>query len=201
VVARQRLVYTSAARRMSARRTDASILSVALPVISAVALIVAASVAAQAAAQLTGVRLDSAFRLTGSDTSGLVVSVTISDQQRRRTSDDFALVLFESDGRRSGSEACLAYRVPGGSDPKTPWILLDGPSSTLSRSYRALIDAHTAIVEKSRKASIAASGRYEFVFLVGSKVKRAALAFGEDMVHRPRDLDSHLIGSFDVPWR
>jgi hypothetical protein len=181
-------------------RARARILSLAqLPVIVAVTLILPVPVAVQQAAQLTGVRLDHTFRLGGSDSSGLVVSVQINDQQSHRTSDDVALVLFDSNGRRSGTVSCLALRFLGSPDSKTPWILLDDSSATLARSYRALVDSHAAIVEKSRKASIQASGRYEFVFLVGTKVKHAAIAYGEDVIHRPGEPAS-LIGSFEVPW-
>jgi hypothetical protein len=159
-----------------------------------------AIIGAQKAVELIGVRIDSAFRLVGSNSSGLVVSVKIDELQGHRTSDDFALILFDADGRRSGTMACLAVRFLDGGDPKPPWVLLDDPAGTLARSYRALVDSKAAVIEKVRQKTLETAGRYELVYLVATTQKRAALAYGDDVIHRPVDLDRRLIGSFNVPW-
>jgi hypothetical protein len=175
-------------------------LVVRLPFVLAITLTVPAPILAQQAPQLTGVRLENAFRLLGSNSSGLVVSVKLDERQSRRTSDDLALVLFDSSGRRLGTMACLALRFLDGVDSKPAWTLLDDASGTLARQYRALIDSHVAVIAHARKASLQDAGRYEFVYVVGSNQKQAALAYGEDVVHRPVDLEQRLIGSFKVPW-
>jgi hypothetical protein len=172
-----------------------------LPLVFALTVMLPAIVGVQPAVQLTGVRIDNAFRLVGSNSSGLVVSVKTNDLQGHRTSDDFALVLFDADGRRSGTMACLAVRFLDGGDPKPPWALLDDPAGTLAGSYHALVDSKAAVIEKARKKTLETAGRYELVYLVTTTQKRAALAFSDDVVHHPGDLDRRLIGSFSVPWQ
>ncbi len=159
-----------------------------------------ARVVAQPAAQVMGVRLDDAFRLVGSDSSGLVISVTLAAQQTHRTSDDFALVVFDKTGQRTGSKACLAAKFLGGSNPKVPWTLLDDGVGTLARGYRAMIDAHTAIVHKGRRIAIVTAGRYELVYLVSTTETQGALAYGSDVVHQPARLAEPLLTSFKIPW-
>src|ERR1044072_6095125 len=107
--------------------------------------------AAQQQVQVTGVRLDTAFRLVGSNSSGFVVSVKVSELKPGATSNDFALVNFDDKAHRTGETACLAMRFLDGADPKPPWILLDDPAGTLARSYRALIESHAAVAEKTRR--------------------------------------------------
>jgi hypothetical protein len=155
--------------------------------------------AAQPQVQVTGVRLDDAFRLVGSNSSGLVVSVTIGEPKPRATSNDFALVNFDDNGRRAGESACLAMRFLDGADPKPPWSLLDDSTGTLERSYRSLTQSHTAVAEKTRRKNLETAGRYEFVYLVGTSVKRAALVHDDDAVHRP-DPKRVPVASFNVPW-
>jgi hypothetical protein len=69
-------------------------------------------------------------------------------------------------------------------------------SGTLSRSYRAQVEAGAAKVEKDRKRAIDKPGVYEFVFLVGPAVKQGALSYGGN---RP-DVARVPIDSFRVPW-
>jgi hypothetical protein len=107
----------------------------------ALALIVIAgwSVDAQKALDVAGVRLDEAFRLAGSNSMGLVVSVTVNDLKPHTTTDNFHVRLFDEAGRPSGDLACLAMRpLADGDGPKSPWILLDRALSSdrTPRSWR-----------------------------------------------------------------
>ncbi len=146
---------------------------------------------------VTGVRLDNAFRLVGSDSSGLVLTVRIDQLLRPTSTGDFTLVIFNDQGRPSGEVSCLATRVVSGADSKPqPRTLLDDSAGTLSRSYRAQTDTGTAIVEKSRRKSIDKPAVYEFVFLIGPSVKQGVLSYGEN---RP-DVGRLPVGSFKVPW-
>jgi|SRR6185295_4999267 len=165
----------------------------------AMTLALSGCAAAQEAPRLTGVRIETAFVLPGANAGGVVVSVRIDKPNGHATSDDFVLVLFDGNGRRDGSLACIATRFLDGDDARPPWILLDGPAGTLARSYRTLVASNAAVVGKTRKA-LERPGRYEFVYWVGSTYKKAALAFGDDLVHRPLDVERGLIGSFTVPW-
>ena len=151
-----------------------------LSLVFALTVMLPSAARAQPAPRLTGVRIDNAFRPVGSNGTGLVVSVRTSDRQVDRTSDDFALIVFDVDGQRSGSAACIAVRFLDGGNPKPPWILLDGPTGT-------------------RKKALQAAGRYELVYLIPTTQKRAALAFGKDVVRQPANMVRRLIGSFDVP--
>jgi len=172
--------------------------AVSFPLIVALTLI-QAYVVAQSAVQLLSVRADSAFHQVGSNGSGLVVSVQL-DEQMRRTSDNVALIIFDGDGRVTGSAACLAVRFLGGVDPTPPWMLLDDGAGTLARTYSALVNSHAAVVIKSRNTIIQKAGRYEFVYLVATTNKKAALAYGDDVVHRPARSAQPLIGTFTIPW-
>ena len=192
----------STLRRLT-MRTPWIVCAVPLPIIVALNVFGLAPVAAQPAVQLTGVRLDNAFQLVGSNASGLVVSITLKGPQSRRTSDDFALVLFDA-GRRSGSNTCLAMRFLDGADSKPPWLLLDDSTGTLARGYRTLVDSHAAVIEHARKKTMEMAGRYELVYLVSTNNDRAALAYGNDVAHRlASDLDreGRLVASFKVPWQ
>ena len=68
----------------------------------ALALMVVAGgfVDAQKAIDVAGVRLDEAFRLAGSNSTGLVVSVTVNDLKPHTTSDNFLVRLFDEKGGR-----------------------------------------------------------------------------------------------------
>src|SRR5947209_4716469 len=99
----------------------------------AIVLTVSCSATAQSPVRATAVRLDDAFHLAGSDSSGLVVSVTINSLAPHMTSDDFGVVVYDDKGRRTGEVASLALRFLDGADPKPPWVLLDSPEGTLSR--------------------------------------------------------------------
>jgi len=165
----------------------------------ALGVTVSCSIASQPRVRATGVHLDDAFQLVGSDSSGLVISVTINALAPKMTTDDFAAVAYDDKARRTGEVATLALRFLDGADPKPPWVLLDGPQGTLSRSYRALIDSHAAVVETTRKKSIEKVGRYEFVYLVGQSVRQAALVYDQDVVHRP-DPNRVPVAKFTVPW-
>src|SRR5689334_11827258 len=65
---------------------------------------------AQKVVDVAGVRLDEAFRLVGSNSTGLVVSVTVKDPPPHTTSGNFIVRLFDDAGRPSGELACLAMR-------------------------------------------------------------------------------------------
>jgi hypothetical protein len=156
--------------------------------------------AATQSVHVTGIRREEAFRLPGSNGVGLVVSVRVDQVTPQTSSDDFVLVLLDSEPRRTGQAACLAVRVLDGSDPKR-WVLLDGPTGTLARSYRPLIDSNAAIVHTGRKLAFEKPGRYELVYLVGTDQEQAALAYVLDAVHRPVDAKRSLIETFKVPAR
>jgi len=163
----------------------------------ALLLIAGGSVDAQQAIAVAGVRLDEAFRLTGSNSMGLVVSVTVNELKSHTTSDNFLLRLFDDTGRPAGDIGCLALRrLPDGGGPKPPWILLDSPAGSLERQYAALLASKAAISQKSRPLAVEHAGRYEFVFLIGPTAKQGALLFGEN---RP-DVARLPVGSFKVPW-
>ena len=152
---------------------------------------------AQQPIAVAGVRLDEAFRLTGSNSMGLVVSVTVNELKPHTTSDNFLVRLFDPAGRPAGDISCLAMRqLPDGGGPNPPWILLDSPTGSLERSYAALLASKAAIVQKGRTHAVDRTGRYEFVFLIGPTAKQAALLFGEN---RP-DVARLPVGSFKVPW-
>lgn len=151
-------------------------------------------IAAPETMRVTGVRLDDRFRLTGSNSTGLVVSIGVDELKPRMASRDFTLRIFDDRGRSSGEVACLAMKLVGGSDSR--WILLDEPTGTLRRSYRALIDSGAAVVENQRSKAIERVGQYEFVYLIGPTVKQGALTysvFGQNQAGVP-------VGSFKVPW-
>ena len=167
--------------------------------LTTMALMTLALPAALQEAQTTGVRLDDAFHLPGSDTAGLVVSVKLNGLKPHASSNDFALVNIDGKGHRTGESACLAMRFLDGADPTPPWMLLNDPIGTLTRSYRALLDSHAAVAENVRSINLEKAGRYEFVFLVGTSVRRAALVHDDDVVHRP-DPKRVPVASFDVPW-
>jgi hypothetical protein len=154
---------------------------------------------AQAAPQVTGVRVEHAFDLPGANASGVVVSVTIDTLKDHATTDDFVLVLLNGDGRSTGSVACLAMRVLDSAAPNPRWILLDDPAGTLARAHRRMVEAATAVVAPTRKKALERPGRYEFVYWVGSTFTRGALAYGDDLVHHPLDVERGRIGTFEVP--
>lgn len=151
------------------------------------------------AMRATDVRLDDTFKLQGSDSSGLVLTVRIDQLPRTISTADFSLIIFDDRGKPSGESSCLAIRAagPAGTKPK-PWTLLDDPAGTLSRSYRAQVGAGTAIVEKNRGKTIDAAGVYEFAFLIGPTVKQGALSYGENSANSA-NVARLPIGSFRVP--
>ena len=79
---------------------------------------------AQTSLQLTGVRLDDAFRPAGSDGTGLIVAVTIKELPRPSTTADFTVFVSDGQMRREGEVSCLAVRFLDGTDPRR-WVLLD----------------------------------------------------------------------------
>jgi hypothetical protein len=152
---------------------------------------------AQKAIDVAGIRLDEAFRLAGSNSTGLVVSVTVNDLKPHTTSDNFLVRLFDEKGRPSGDLACLAIRSLPDAGPMSPWLLLDSAEGTLQRSYAGLLASKAATIQKSRRSPIDKAGRYEFVFLIGPTAKQGALLFGEN---RP-DVARLPVGSFKIPSR
>ena len=170
-----------------------------LPIIIALNVFSLGPVAAQPSVQFTGVRLDNSFVPVGTNASGLVVSITLKGPQSGRTSNDFALVPFEADGRPSGSMTCLAMRFLDGANSKPPWILLIS-TVTLERNYRTLVESHAAVIEHARVKTMEMAGRYEFVYLVSTTTNQAALAYGNDLAHRIGADAAHLlVASFKVP--
>jgi hypothetical protein len=156
------------------------------------------SVHAQKAIEVAGVRLDDAFRLAGSNSAGLVVSVTVNDLKPHTTTDNFLVRLFDDAGRPSGDLACLAMRsLQDAGGPAPPWLLLDSAEGTLQRSYAALLASKAATIQKSRRRPIEKAGRYEFVFLIGPNAKQGALLFGAD----GPDVARLPVGSFKIPSR
>ncbi len=148
----------------------------------------------QTSIQLTGVRLDQEFRLPGSNASGLVAAVTIDRLPRPSTTGDFTVFITDDQGKRAGEVSCLAMRFLDGASPKR-WVLLDSSAGSLARSYRAMIDSGAAVVETTRNKPVE-TGHYEFVYLVGTSVRRGTLTYGDDR----RESARLAIGSFDVPW-
>jgi hypothetical protein len=135
-----------------------------------VAATMAWSAAAQPAMQLTGVRLDDAFKMPGSDAAGLVFSVMVRTLAKPTTTGDFTLVVYDEQGRPSGEISCYAMRFLDNGDAQPPWI--------------------------RGKSALAKAGRYELEYVIGPKVKRGALLYGEN---RP-DVARVPIGPFTVPW-
>ena len=146
---------------------------------------------------VTGVRLDDAFHLPGSNGIGLVVSVRVDALVPDMSSDDFVLALLSG---RPGHNACLALRFLDGADPSR-WLLLDDSSGSLARSYHALVEAKKAIVNRGRKMPFAKAGRYELVFFISTDLTEAALAYTPDAVHRPDAAKRHFIQTFKIPAR
>jgi hypothetical protein len=179
-------------------RTSLQLSFAPLAIVLALSPAIVAQRAATSSVHVTGVRLDDAFRLPGSNGIGLVVSVSVDSLEPNTSSDDFVLALLGLE--RPGHNACLALRFLDGSDP-AHWVLLDDPSGTLSRSYRSLVDAKKAVVNRGRKMPFAKAGRYELVYFIPDDLKSAALAYTPDAVHRPDDAKRHLIETFKVPAR
>jgi hypothetical protein len=136
------------------------------------------AVQAQPSVAVIAVRLDNDFRLTGSDSSGLIVSVSITELKPHTTSDDFRVRLFDDKGQPSGVLTCFAMKSLDAADPRPRWMLLDGPTGTLGRAYAALLQSNAAILHKGRTRIIDKAGRYEFVYLIGPNVREAALISG-----------------------
>ena len=146
--------------------------------------------------ELTGVRVDNAFRLPGSDSSGLIVSVSINELKTGMTSHDFEVATDGDGGKPLGTTACLGMRRLGESDER--WVLLgEANSIALETSYRALIESKAAVVVHTRRKPIDQTGQYEFLFLIGPNDRQGRLLYGgvrPDAAHPP-------VASFQIPGR
>ena len=157
--------------------------------------LVTALVAAPPVAGLAGVRLDDAFHLVGSDSSGLIATIDITAIAPGMTAGNFIARIFDDRGKPVGEMAPLAMKALHGSDNR--WVLLETSVGTLEKAYAAMIKANAAVLHKGKNVPIDKPGRYEFVYLIGPTVKQGAFAFQEN---RPAAA-GQIVGPFKVPWK
>jgi hypothetical protein len=158
-------------------------------------LVVAVFAASQPVARVAGVRLDAAFHLVGSDSSGLIATIQITAIAPGMTAGNFIARIFDDKGKPVGEMAPLAMRALDGADQR--WLLLETQVGTLQKSYAAMLKANAAVLHKGKNLPIDRTGRYEFVYLVGPSVKQGAFVYLED---RPTAAGL-IIGPFNVPWK
>ncbi len=152
-------------------------------------------VASPPVAGLAGFRLDDAFHLVGSDSSGLIATIDITTLAPGMTAGNFIARIFDDEGKPVGEMAPLAMKALDGSDKR--WVLLETSVGTLEKSYAAMIKANTAVLHKGRNVPIDKTGRYEFVYLVGPTVKQGAFAYQENTPTAA----GIIVGPFKVPWK
>jgi hypothetical protein len=157
--------------------------------------LVAALIAAPPVVGLAGVRLDDAFQLVGSNSSGLIATIDITAIAPDMTAGNFIARIFDDKGKPAGEMAPLAMKALDGPDRR--WVLLETSVGTLEKSYAAMLKANTAVLHKGRNVPIDKPGRYEFVYLVGPSVKQGAFAYQEN---KPTAAGI-IVGPFKVPWK
>jgi hypothetical protein len=160
-----------------------------------ISLMTALVAAAPPVAGVAGVRLDDAFQLVGSNSSGLIATINITAIAPGMIAGNFIARIFDDKGKLVGEIAPLAMKALDGSDRR--WVLLETSVGTLEKAYAAMLKANAAVLHKGRNLPIDKPGRYEFVYLVGPSVKQGAFAYQED---RPTAAGM-IVGPFKVPWK
>ena len=146
-------------------------------------------------AGLAGVRLDEAFRLVGSNSSGLIATIDITAVTPGMTAGNFIARVFDDAGKPGGEMWPLAMKALDG--PERRWVLLETSTGTLEKSYAPMLKANSAVLHLGRNLPIDKPGRYEFVYLVGPTVKQGAFAYQENTPTAA----GIIVGPFKVPWK
>src|SRR5262245_37120753 len=126
-------------------------------------LVAAVVAAAQPVAGVVGVRLDDAFQLVGSNSSGLIATINITSLAPGMSAGNFVGRIFDGEGKPVGEMTPIAMRALGGDDRR--WMLLETSGGTLQKAYDAMLKANTAVLHRGKNLPIDKTGRYELAHL------------------------------------